>query len=185
MQGYCGSVPYLADFERQLDGEGRFEEFKETFEQIAGAPWEKKRQAFAVIQDKVVKTLVEMDFMSEEAARNWCKNAKGNYDLSIEKFVSLVQEYCAKKGPNHHVIFLVDEIGQYIADDTQLLRLFVSVYLQRMIQQHRLSDSSMSRKSQLSRILLHLQWIRQIKSCMQIKLILQIAILLFRISSVF
>ena len=121
MQGYCGSVPYLADFERQLDGEGRFEEFKEKFEQIAGAAWEKKRQAFAVIQDKVVKTLVEMDFMSEEAARNWCKNAKGNYDISIEKFVSLVQEYCAKKGPNHHVIFLVDEIGQYIADDTQLM----------------------------------------------------------------
>ena len=32
-----------------------------------------------------------------------------------------MQEYCAKKGPNHHVIFLVDEIGQYIADDTQLM----------------------------------------------------------------
>ena len=59
--------------------------------------------------------------MSEEAARNWCKNAKGSYDLSIEKFVSLVKEYCEKKGPNHHVIFLVDEIGQYIADDTQLM----------------------------------------------------------------
>lgn len=121
MQGYCGSIPYLAEFERQLDNEGRFEEFKAKFEANAGAPWEKKRQAFAVIQDKVVKTLVEMDFMSEEAARNWCKDAKGSYDLSIEKFVSLVQEYCAKKGPNHHVIFLVDEIGQYIADDTQLM----------------------------------------------------------------
>ena len=121
MQGYCGSIPYLAEFERQLDNEGRFEEFKAKFEANAGAPWEKKRQAFAVIQDKVVKTLVEMEFMSEEAARNWCKNAKGSYDLSIEKFVSLVQEYCAKKGPNHHVIFLVDEIGQYIADDTQLM----------------------------------------------------------------
>ena len=121
MQGYCGSIPYLAEFERQLDNEGKFEEFKERFVVNAGAPWEKKRQAFAVIQDKVVKTIVEMDFMSEEAARNWCKSAKGNYDLSIEKFVSLVQEYCAKKGPNHHVIFLVDEIGQYIADDTQLM----------------------------------------------------------------
>ncbi len=31
------------------------------------------------------------------------------------------KEYCEKKGPNHHVIFLVDEIGQYIADDTQLM----------------------------------------------------------------
>ncbi len=121
MQGYCGSIPYLADFERQLDNEGRFEEFKGTFEEIAGAPWEKKRQAFAVNQDKIVKTLVKMDFMSEEAARNWCKSAKSSYDLSIEKFVSLVQEYIAKKGPNHHVIFLVDEIGQYIADDTQLM----------------------------------------------------------------
>lgn len=121
MQGYCGSIPYLAEFERQLDNEGKFEEFKERFEAIAGAPWEKKRQAFAVLQDKIVKTIVDMDFMSEEAARNWCKNAKGSYDLSIEKFVSLVQEYCAKKGPNHHVVFLVDEIGQYIADDTQLM----------------------------------------------------------------
>ena len=121
MQGYCGSIPYLAEFERQLDNEGRFEEFKNKFEEIAGTPWEKKRQAFAVIQDKIVKTIVAMDFMSEEAARNWCKNAKGSYDLSIEKFVSLVKEYCEKKGPNHHVIFLVDEIGQYIADDTQLM----------------------------------------------------------------
>lgn len=121
MQGYCGSIPYLAEFERQLDNEGRFEEFKEKFEEIAGAPWKRKRQAFAVVQDKVVKTLVAMDFMSEEAARNWCKNAKSGYDLSIEKFVSLVKEYCEKKGPNHHVIFLVDEIGQYIADDTQLM----------------------------------------------------------------
>lgn len=121
MQGYCGSIPYLAEFERQLDDEGRFEEFKTTFEQIAGAPWEKKRQAFSVNQDKVVKTLVAMNFMSEEAARNWCKNAKADYDLSIEKFVTLVKEYCAKKGPNHHVVFLVDEIGQYIADDTQLM----------------------------------------------------------------
>lgn len=121
MQGYCGSIPYLAEFERQLDNEGRFDEFKELFQKNAGAEWEKKRQAFAVIQDKIVKTLVEMDFMSEEAARNWCKNAKGNYDLSIEKFVGLVQEYCVKKGSNHHVIFLVDEIGQYIADDTQLM----------------------------------------------------------------
>ena len=121
MQGYCGSIPYLADFERQLDNEGRFEEFKEKFEANAGASWEKKRQAFSVIQDKIVKTLVEMEFMSEEAARNWCKTAKGDYDLTIEKFVGLIQEYIAKKGNNHHVVFMVDEVGQYLAEDTKLM----------------------------------------------------------------
>ena len=50
-----------------------------------------------MIQDKVVKTIVAMDFMSEEAPVTGVKNAKGNYDLSIEKFVSLVKEYCAEK----------------------------------------------------------------------------------------
>lgn len=121
MQGYCGSIPYLAEFERHLDNENKYEEFKSRFEVIAGAPWEKKRNAFAVMQDKIVKTIVEMDFMTEDAARNWCKTAKSHYDISIEKFVGLVKEYLIKKGPKHHVIFLVDEIGQYIADDTQLM----------------------------------------------------------------
>ena len=97
---YCGSIPYLAEFERQLDSEGRFEEFKEKFEEIAGAPWEKKRQAFAVIQDKIVKTIVAMDFMSEEAARNWCKSAKSGYDLSIET-VSYTHLSQGRQGCDH------------------------------------------------------------------------------------
>lgn len=32
MQGFCGSMPHLADPERRLSEEGRFEEFKEKFE---------------------------------------------------------------------------------------------------------------------------------------------------------
>ena len=33
MQGFCGSMPHLADLERRLSEEGRFEEFKEKFEE--------------------------------------------------------------------------------------------------------------------------------------------------------
>lgn len=121
MQGYCGSIPYLAEFERYLDSEGVFNKFKDKFNEITSEEWEKKRQAFAVVQDKVVQTIVAIDFMSEEAARNWCKTAKSAYELSIEKFVSLVKEYLDNKGNNHHIVFLVDEIGQYIAEDIKLM----------------------------------------------------------------
>lgn len=31
MQGFCGSIPYLADLERHLTEEGRLEEFKRDF----------------------------------------------------------------------------------------------------------------------------------------------------------
>jgi len=121
MQGFCGSMPFLADFERQIAEEGVYEDFKAKFKEITREEWETKRQAFAMIQDKIVQTIVALNLMSEDAAKNWCKTAKNSYDLSIEKFVGLVKQYCDKKGPKHHVVFLVDEIGQYIADDAKLM----------------------------------------------------------------
>lgn len=59
--------------------------------------------------------------MSEEAAKNWAANAESSYSFSIEDFADYVRRYCLRKGSNHHVIFLVDEIGQYIADDSKLM----------------------------------------------------------------
>lgn len=121
MQGYCGSIPYLADLERQLSETGHYDEFKEMFEDDFGKPWEKSRHKFDFIQDSIVDVLVKMNFMSEAAARNWCEKANEPYSLSIENFAKMVKEYLDKKESNHHIVFLVDEIGQYIGDDSKLM----------------------------------------------------------------
>ena len=121
MQGFCGSMPYLADLERRLTEEGRFEEFKHTFEEEYGDAWEDSRQDFDFIQDTVVDVLADMGFMSEDAARNWCEKATTEYQISIEDFARRVHTYIEQKGKNHHVVFLVDEIGQYIGDDSKLM----------------------------------------------------------------
>ena len=121
MQGFCGSMPYLADLERRLTEEGRFEEFKHTFEEEYGDAWEDSRQDFDFIQDTVVDVLADMGFMSEDAARNWCEKATTEYQISIEDFARRVHTYIEQKGKNHHVVFLVDEIGQYIGDDSRLM----------------------------------------------------------------
>ena len=62
-----------------------------------------------------------MNFMSEAAARNWCEKAVEPYTISIEDFARRVKSYIDRKGNNHHVVFLVDEIGQYIGDDSKLM----------------------------------------------------------------
>ena len=121
MQGFCGSMPHLADLERHLSEEGRFDEFKEKFEDEYGDPWEDSRQDFDFIQDSVVDVLADMDFMSEDAARNWCEKATTDYKISIEDFAKRVKTYLDRKGHNHHVVFLVDEIGQYIGEDSKLM----------------------------------------------------------------
>lgn len=121
MQNFCGSMPFLADLERKLTEEGRYNEFKKKFEEVYGEAWEYSRQDFDFIQDDVVEVLTGMDFMSEAAARNWCEKAAEPYPISIEDFAKRVKVYIDCKGNNHHVVFLVDEIGQYIGEDSKLM----------------------------------------------------------------
>ena len=119
--GFCGSIPHVADLERRLADQGQYDAFKARFEDIVGQPWTEARNEFDFIQDDVVEVLTDMGVMSEEAARNWCEKASGEYYISIEDFARMVQKYIEKKGGNHHVVFLVDEIGQYIGEDSNLM----------------------------------------------------------------
>ena len=121
MQGYCGALPHLADLEQQLTEAGRMKEFEEAFEDEYGKSWKENRHKFDFIQDTVVDVLADMDFMSEHAARNWCEKAAEPYQISIEDFAKRVKAYIDSKGKNHHVVFLVDEIGQYIGEDSKLM----------------------------------------------------------------
>ncbi len=121
MQDFCGAYPYVADLERRLSSEGRYDAFKEAFERINGSPWEEERYAIDFVQDDIVDALSEIGFMSVDAARNWCEKATEPYVISIERFADMVKKYIDQKGNNHHVVFLVDEIGQYIGDDSKLM----------------------------------------------------------------
>ncbi len=121
MQGFSGSNPFLADLERKLTDEGKYDEFREKFKENFGSPWEEARSDFDFIQDDVVEVLDEIDFMSEEAGRNWCEKTTGDYKYKVENFAQLVKKYLDKKENNHHIVFLIDEIGQYIGDDSKLM----------------------------------------------------------------
>jgi hypothetical protein len=121
MQGFCGSIPWVADLERQMVKDGVYGDFKGEFEKISGSKWEDAREDFYYEEDSIIEALFKTTKMSEEAARNWYNKAEENYTLSVEKFAQKVNEYIERKGRNHHVLFLVDEIGQYIGDDSQLM----------------------------------------------------------------
>lgn len=121
MQGFCGAYPHVADLERRLAQEAKYEDFKNKFQEINGASWNDERYAIDFVQDDIVDSLSGIGFMSEDAARNWCEKATEPYQFSIERFAELVKKYIDEKGDNHHVVFLVDEIGQYIGDDSKLM----------------------------------------------------------------
>lgn len=121
MRGYCGSLPFLAKLEQKLDEAGKFDQFKEEFKRINGNSWEDTRDDYYFIQDEIIKSIVATGFMGEDEAKRWADNAEENIDLSIENFANEINNYCNSKGNNHHIVFLVDEVGQYIAENTKLM----------------------------------------------------------------
>ncbi len=60
-----------------------------------------------------------------EAARHWCETSEANYNLDIATFAKRVREYIEFKsdriGKKHYVVFLCDEMGQYMGTDGNLL----------------------------------------------------------------
>lgn len=121
MQGFCGPNPALADLERNLTEKGKYDLFKEQFAESFGSEWVDARSDFDFIQDDVIEVLDNIGFMSVEAGRNWCEKATGDYKYRVEDFVKLVKKYLDSKENNHHIVFLIDEIGQYIGDDSKLM----------------------------------------------------------------
>ena len=113
--------PHLADLERQLMEEGKYEEFQTRYEEMHNLNWKENRHKFKFHKDKVVKTLVDIEFMSEETARDWSRSTTKAYELSIEEFAHVVKEYLDSKGEDHHIVFLVDEMGQYIGENSDLM----------------------------------------------------------------
>ncbi len=67
-----------------------------------------------MVEDEFAETYSKVLNKSIEEGRNIISRTEANYTLSIEKFSQRVREYIESKGNNHHVLFLVDEIGQYI-----------------------------------------------------------------------
>lgn len=121
MQGFCGSMPWIADLERQMAKDETYDKFRRVFRDLEGREWEEAREDFYYVEDVIIEALSKSTKMSADTARSWFNKAEENYSISVDKFAKRVREYLESKGKNHHVIFLVDEIGQYIGDNSQLM----------------------------------------------------------------
>lgn len=118
--GYYGDDLKVASFERFLARQGKLEAFQKAFLTINGEEWKTAREAFVFWEDDIIAALMQTTGMSEQAARNWF-NGEETAELSIDRLAREIAEYVDAKGNNFHLVFLVDEIGQYIGDNSGLM----------------------------------------------------------------
>jgi hypothetical protein len=118
--GFYGEDLKIAKLERFVDMRGKTDAFRKVFEEVNGAPWVESRASYAFFEDDIVSVLQSVLGMSETAARNWF-NGEENGDMSIKQLVEEIKEYVDSKGKDFRLLFCVDEVGQYIGDDGNLM----------------------------------------------------------------
>ena len=118
--GFYGENLKVAKLEQFIAKKGKTEEFRRVFEEKNGASWLESRDAYAFFEDDIVGTLQEVLGMSEQAASNWF-NGTETVETSIAQLVSEIKEYVDAQPRDFRLLFMIDEVGQYVGGDTDLL----------------------------------------------------------------
>ncbi len=118
--GFYGENLKVALLERYIAKSGKTEEFRRVFEEKKGKPWIEMRKAFAFNGKFIIPTLMEVLDMSEEDAKSWF-NDKSHIEFSISQFVDDIKDYIATKPKDFRLIFMADEVGQFVGTDTSML----------------------------------------------------------------
>lgn len=119
--GYSGDAPHIADMERHLVSKGALDTFKAAFSASNGSTWEQERDAVDFLRDDIVVALAQALKMTPESAGQWFDRARDDFRINIESFAKVVNDYLASQPASHKVIFLVDEVGQFIGANSQLM----------------------------------------------------------------
>ena len=119
--GYFGKQGYIAQFERDLDSREQLHAFKDAYQRLANKPWERGREQALLESGNIARAYAEITGEDPTLAKGILEKYRAQYNVSIEDFSHQVKAWLDNKPANFRLNFFVDEVGQYIADNTKLM----------------------------------------------------------------
>jgi len=119
--GYSGDHAHIANMEYQLDQEGKLQTFHNAYALASGSTWEADRDAYQFHTGEIAGALAAATGQTEQSQEAWLDTAEEGFELSVEHLCRRVKAHLDSQASNHRVLFLVDEVGQFIGNDTHLM----------------------------------------------------------------
>lgn len=115
--GYDTKSFAVAEIEREIDKQGKYQYLKDEYKKRFGKEWVEERSKVFFKPDRLGEIYADIfDTTKEEAVKN-IRDINNSYSLSIDDFTDIVKDYLDSHNDVERIIFFVDEIGQFIADD--------------------------------------------------------------------
>ena len=122
-QGFYGFQAHVAEFELYLSKEGKYEAFKTAFLTNYHKSWEEARKDYVdpLISDAIAEACGLVYNQPASKYEDYLDTWEDKQKFSIEDFAIRVSDYIKSKSASFRLNFFIDEVGQYIAENTKLM----------------------------------------------------------------
>ena len=116
--GYAENID-IAQLEIDLESEGRLDDFKASYRQVFNKDWDREKSKVAFALGQASRVMSELDSATYPLADSWVKGAQQRADVTPSTLADRCKELMSRRRPHRTLIFVVDEVGQFVARDVQ------------------------------------------------------------------
>ena len=119
VRGFYGKNPFVAKFERDLESNGYLDDFKQQFKQKADKSWSEGRDEAVLWDDEICKAYAAVT--DKPVQDSIIQRYEDTYTMTVSDFADDVNTWLSQQEPNRRILFLVDEVGQFIGENRELM----------------------------------------------------------------
>ena len=109
----------LSELEIALEAEGRLAEFEGVYRQRFEKDWNADKGLLAFSLGRASEVMHLLEPKTYPVADSWVKGVKQRSDISPGKLADRANELMKRRRPGQSLMFVVDEVGQFVARDVQ------------------------------------------------------------------
>jgi hypothetical protein len=116
--GYARDLD-LSELEITLEEAGRLDDFKQKYQNIFKKDWDKGKGLIAIAVQEASRIMHELEPDTYATADSWRESALKRADISAGDLAKRGIELMQRRCPDKTLLFVVDEVGQFVARDIQ------------------------------------------------------------------
>jgi Family of unknown function (DUF6079) len=116
--GYAKDLD-LSELEIALEEKGQLERFEAEYRRLFDKEWSIEKGKIAFALSEASRVLHSLDPATYPMADSWVKAVKNKADISPGKLAERANVLMKRRRPGQALMFVVDEVGQFVARDVQ------------------------------------------------------------------
>ena len=116
--GYAKDLD-LSELEIGLEEKGQLARFEEEYRRLFKKEWSAEKGKVAFALSEASRVLHSLDPETYPVADSWVKAVKNKADITPGKLADRAGELMKRRQPGRTLMFVVDEVGQFVARDVQ------------------------------------------------------------------